>query len=300
MKILLITGQSGTGKSTIVEKLLEYDGYNNILSYTDRPQRKEEENGFTNHIFVHSDTINNLLGSSDVVAQTKIDEYHYCALRHQFDKDKVNVYIVDFEGLNDVINFFPEADIMIILIKRNDIELESYRSGRNIGIPARSDVHFCLENNGPIESISTLAGTINVLVKNNFFVKSSRTIETIEDRIKHCDEIQRYLNIIREDLEKERWYRDKPLFDEVTDYIESYMNAHYKDIVKSVVGDKYPVYEDDKCLYYVTITTTGDIYWQQENEILEQASRCIMNFQDDSLDIYMRMLVQVVHECEEL
>ena len=73
MKIVLIAGRSGAGKSTIFEELSKNtEKYNPILSYTDRPKRKDEKKG---HIFVDSAFMDALLERKDVVAQTQIDEY---------------------------------------------------------------------------------------------------------------------------------------------------------------------------------------------------------------------------------
>ena len=116
MKIVLIAGRSGVGKSTIFEELSKNtEKYNPILSYTDRPKRKDEKEG---HIFVDSAFMDALLERKDVVAQTQIDEYRYCTLYPQFDEHKVNLYVVDVYGINDTIKSFPQSDIMSLLIQR--------------------------------------------------------------------------------------------------------------------------------------------------------------------------------------
>jgi Guanylate kinase len=53
-KIICISGESGSGKTTIAE-LLEKRGYNYIESYTTRPMRFQDEEG---HIFVNMDRYN--------------------------------------------------------------------------------------------------------------------------------------------------------------------------------------------------------------------------------------------------
>lgn len=286
MKILLITGQSGVGKSTIVKYLLEYDGYKNIKSFTDRPQRREERDGFSNHIFVNHDRLAAFSSNNnDVVASTQIDKYTYCTFQHQFDKDMINVYIVDLPGMNQVIDFFPHADIMTVLIRRNDVEIENFRQGRNLRVPARDDVHFCLDNNGPIENAQTLAGVLNVLSKNDFFAKPSHKARTIEDLLQHCDDMDRYIETIRASLLKQQWYRDKPIYDKFCDFIVNDIKEFDFDIEQ----EHAPFVEDGLSPFYVIIIPKDNLDWSEENRLIELATQSLWHF-GEKFDISSNML----------
>lgn len=277
MKILLITGQSGVGKSTIVKYLLEYDGYKNIKSFTDRPQRREERDGFSNHIFVNHDRLAAFSSNNnDIVASTQIDKYTYCTFQYQFDKDMINVYIVDLPGMNQVIDFFPHADIMTVLIRRNDIEIENFRQGRNLRVPARDDVHFCLDNNGPIENVKTLAGVLNVLAKNDFFAKPLHKVRTIEDVLQHCDDMDRYISYIRASLSKQKWYRDKPIYDKFCDFLSNDIKEFDFDIDKITS----PFFEDGFCAFNVIIIPKEKLDWTQENRLMDLVTQSLWHFQD--------------------
>lgn len=275
MKILLITGLSGTGKSTIVEKLLQYDGYHNIKSFTDRPQRKEEKDVFSNHIFVSSDRMESLLKvNSDIVAQTQIERYSYCTFFSQFDENMVNVYIVDLKGMNDVIESFPYADIMTVLIRRNNCDVDSCRKCRNLAVPARDDVDFCLDNNGPIENIKSIAGTLNVLVKNDFFKKPSHKAHTIEDLLECCDKKEEYLSNIRMSLEKQKWYRDKPIYDDFCKFLQ-------KDIDEfdvCIKQENEPFFDDGCCKFDVQIIPEEELSWPEECRLSELATKSLWKF----------------------
>ena len=102
MKIILMCGMSGSGKTTIAKKLCEKynERYNFIFSYTDRGKRNKDEWG---HIFVNSILMDDILEYENIVAQSKINKKRYCSIFSQFDKDKINLYIVDVNGINDVI-----------------------------------------------------------------------------------------------------------------------------------------------------------------------------------------------------
>ena len=94
MKILLLTGMPGVGKSTISSALAEDERFNLIKSYTDRPQRDDD----SDHVFLTEDEMTSLLLAKTCAVYTRIDGYRYCSLRNQFDNQKINVYTVDAHG----------------------------------------------------------------------------------------------------------------------------------------------------------------------------------------------------------
>lgn len=293
MKILLITGQSATGKSTIVKHLLnEYDGYSNIQSYTDRAPR-QEENKYSDHIFVERETILKMIKTKEVAATTKINSHRYASFVWQFKDDKVNVYIVDTQGINDIIDTFPYADIMTVLVRRNDVEADNFRLGRNILVPSRDDVDFVLDNNGPIETTKTLAGVINVLVKNDFFKKPRHTIRTLEESIEHCDKMCQYIDSIRKTLEIQRWYRDKPIFMDFVDYLKLNIDEFDFDIRL----ETHPFYDadDEYCAFYIQLCPKDDLDWEQSNRLLELATTCSINYshEKDVGDVMLRLSIYI-------
>ena len=65
MKIVLISGASGTGKTAICQNLCErYDKFHFVDSYTDRDMREPNEWG---HQFVDTKMMDLLLESQDIV-----------------------------------------------------------------------------------------------------------------------------------------------------------------------------------------------------------------------------------------
>ena len=120
MKVLLLVGDSGVGKTTIAKELCKNDKYNYIASYTDREKRFDKEWG---HVFVTKDFMSEILVKDDIVASTKIGDTNYCALKSQFMNDAINVYIVDEEGMNKTIKNLPDADIVTILVTKEDVDV---------------------------------------------------------------------------------------------------------------------------------------------------------------------------------
>lgn len=244
MRIILLTGQSGTGKTSIGAELAKNsDKYNFIHSYTDRPMRSSEEWG---HTFVDSGFMDLLLQRNDIVAKTQIKEKRYCTIESQFDINKVNIYTVDLQGVVDTMQAFPYADVMTILIKRDSNDVSEERVERDIAVPIREQVDFVIDNNSTIQSA---AKTIDVLVNAGLFRKPSHiNTDTIEERLEYIYEQRRYLFKIEESLEEQRWYRDKPLYNQLIQYIRNNIDSEF-DI--EIHPHTEPVWDDDNCVFPV-------------------------------------------------
>ena len=93
-KIILICGESGSGKTAIAKILEDTLGMSYLPSYTTRPPREKNERG---HIFLSEDEFNNIK-IEDIVAYTKFNGYEYCATKEQVDK--YDVYVIDKEGIS--------------------------------------------------------------------------------------------------------------------------------------------------------------------------------------------------------
>lgn len=136
MKILLLFGDSGVGKTTLMKQLCDSFPFqfHPILSYTDRPMREENEYG---HIFLSKEKMQDTIKSAGVVAKTEIAGFFYCATADQFVDDKINIYIIDKDGYEMVYkNFFDENIITIYLqreIDKNDFDDD--RINRKINFP---------------------------------------------------------------------------------------------------------------------------------------------------------------------
>ena len=150
MKILLLSGASGAGKTRIGIELSKDPRFHFIKSFTDRPRRPGAVND--DHEYI-SKTFMNFMLSYNVVASTVIDGYHYCSTFRQFDSKKINVYVVDKKGIDDIKEHFKDAQIYSILVIKDNVHIDQSRKDRNIVIPTPEDVDMVLENNTNIDDV---------------------------------------------------------------------------------------------------------------------------------------------------
>lgn len=111
-KIILILGESATGKTTVIEEIEKRYGYKSIQSYTTRPKRYEGETG---HIFVdrgdymfcdngHKVIIMQKENDTNIkvqeIAYTYFNGNHYWADMNQVEDVDTWFYIVDKAGID--------------------------------------------------------------------------------------------------------------------------------------------------------------------------------------------------------
>lgn len=145
MFIFLFIGESGSGKTTLINMLNDKQPYifNIIKSYTTREKRDENDN---DHIFIKD---KNELENETIVAETEIDGIYYASTENQFSPDKLNLYIVDKKGIEDVKKFYKDEYIIVIQLLRNKILIDEDRANRNINTTYENCDYYI--NNNSIE-----------------------------------------------------------------------------------------------------------------------------------------------------
>lgn len=137
IKVLCLVGESGSGKSTIANLLSKDDKYNYVQSYTTRKACSSNEDG---HIFVdelvyrkHKELDTDETNELKIVAETYFDGNYYWTVNTQFLKDKINVYIVDPKGVNDLKKLKKFAILTIYLKADEEIRVKRliYREEAN-------------------------------------------------------------------------------------------------------------------------------------------------------------------------
>lgn len=106
--VVLLVGGSASGKDSVAHELVK-QGYKQLLSYTTRPQRINEER---THIFIHDDEVDQY--KKDMIAYTQIGQYQYFATRHQLEES--DIYVIDPIGVKYLKQIVKDIKFVIIHI----------------------------------------------------------------------------------------------------------------------------------------------------------------------------------------
>lgn len=91
--LALILGASGSGKTTICNKLEEKYGLKAIPSYTTREPRTPDEKG---HTFITNEEFDKL---EDIIAYAETDGNRYAVTKEMLEDEQYSLYVVDLTGL---------------------------------------------------------------------------------------------------------------------------------------------------------------------------------------------------------
>lgn len=91
--LLLIIGRTASGKDFLTKKLCERTGLKQLISYTTRERRINEDD---THIFVSQDEYQTMLTNGDVAVDTNIaGNYYWSTIKQLYES---SVYIIDYIG----------------------------------------------------------------------------------------------------------------------------------------------------------------------------------------------------------
>ena len=165
--MLVLVGESASGKSSIEKYLVDNYGYNKIVSYTTRQPREGEVDGVDYHFITKSQF--RRLKEQDFFAETAIyNNWYYGVAKRDCTDDKVAVLtphglrqVSKFEDIN-AISFYinvPRRDRLIKILQRGDDIEESYR--RNLSDVGMFDgisdeVDYVIYNDGYKKSVKEM------------------------------------------------------------------------------------------------------------------------------------------------
>lgn len=91
--VLLLVGRTGSGKSSLINKVCERTELKQLISYTTRPRRNDTDN---DHIFVTIDDYIQAKENGEIAAETEIaGNYYYSTKSQLYEAD---FYTVDPQG----------------------------------------------------------------------------------------------------------------------------------------------------------------------------------------------------------
>ena len=100
MKIVALMGKAGSGKDTILHKIMEkYPSYfHEIVSCTTRPPREGEKDGINYH-FLSIDEFTRKILNGDMLEATEFNDWHYGTDRESLTINKINIGVFNPEGI---------------------------------------------------------------------------------------------------------------------------------------------------------------------------------------------------------
>lgn len=177
--MIVLCGESASGKSSIERNLVGKYGYSKIVSYTTRQPRYGEVNGIDYH-FINEDKFTELKEKGFFAETATYNNWHYGTAKEDCTDDKIAVLtphglrqIKKIKDIN-VISFYinvPRRDRLIKILQRGDNIEEAYRRslsdvGQFDGI--EDEVDYVIYNDDYKKNIEQMTFEILSLIKNNY------------------------------------------------------------------------------------------------------------------------------------
>jgi guanylate kinase len=173
--MIVLVGESASGKSSIEKYLVDNYGYKKIVSYTTREPRDGEVDGVDYHYI--SKELFLMLKKEDFFAETAVyNGWYYGTAKKDCTDDKIAVLtphglrqVKKINNIN-VISFYinvPRRDRLIKILQRGDNIEEAYR--RNLSDVGQFDgiedeVNFVIDNSGYEKSIMEMAEEVKFFI----------------------------------------------------------------------------------------------------------------------------------------
>lgn len=112
--LICILGCSGSGKTSLVNKISKKYGYIPVKSYTTRQIREGDESDLSSHTFITLKEADLIANSQTIIAQNWFDGNFYFATSEQLIN--ADLYVTDVEGLKGVYRKFTAKPVISIYL----------------------------------------------------------------------------------------------------------------------------------------------------------------------------------------
>lgn len=129
--LVCIVGISGSGKSVIVKELCKYFNKKEVISYTTRPPR---DNNDDTHIFIREEDVEKY--KNEIAAWTFIDPFQYFATNKQLDDPDAMFYVIDPDGVKWLKENYIGKKLLILYVNVNQIIAQNRTTERGDKIDA--------------------------------------------------------------------------------------------------------------------------------------------------------------------
>ena len=179
--MVVLVGESASGKSSIEKYLVDNYGYKKIVSYTTRQPRDGEVDGADYH-FIDKSQFRRLKIQGFFAETAEYNGWYYGIAKKDCTDDKIAVLtphglrqVSKIDGIK-VISFYinvPRRDRLIKILQRGDNIEEAYRRslsdvGQFDGI--KDEVDFVIDNVGYEKSIKAMSEEIKIKIDNKTYM----------------------------------------------------------------------------------------------------------------------------------
>lgn len=177
--MIVLVGESASGKSSIEKYLVDNYGYSKVISYTTRSPRPNEINGVDYH-FVSVEEFKSLNEQGFFAETATYNNWHYGTAKEDCTDDKIAVLtphglrqISKVDGITAVSFYInvPRRDRLIKILQRGDDIEEAYRRslsdvGQFDGI--EDEVDYVINNDGYAKSIKKMSEEVYSIINPTF------------------------------------------------------------------------------------------------------------------------------------
>ena len=107
-KIIAIIGEAGSGKDTIMNKVIYEAGaapasiFHTIVSCTTRPPRDYEKNGINYHFLTNEEFAARVL-KNDFLEVSEFNDWFYGTSKSELDPNRINIAVLNPEGIENIL-----------------------------------------------------------------------------------------------------------------------------------------------------------------------------------------------------
>lgn len=121
INIIAIIGKSGSGKDTILNRVLTHNpSFNRIINCTSRPPRDKEKNG-ENYYFLSKEAFKEKIDNNEMIEYSEFNNWYYGTSLATLDINKINIGIFNPASLKMLSNN-DNINLLIFLVDVKDKE----------------------------------------------------------------------------------------------------------------------------------------------------------------------------------
>ena len=119
-KILAIIGQAGSGKDTLMKKVLAINNnLHEIVSFTTRPPREGEVDGVNYH-FIDGEEFGAKVVNGEMLEASCFNDWFYGTSIDSLDKDKINICVLNPAGIESMLEYKDKINLIVFYVRATE------------------------------------------------------------------------------------------------------------------------------------------------------------------------------------